>query len=98
MSSSAVAPLSSVMKQEYEKKRETICRQQEDTFTKRVQENAKYARATAEKLLLNIKEFKAAEAKKLADKDNFYVPAEPKFIVAIQIRSQKKIGPTQRRS
>lgn len=97
MSSAVVAPLSSVKKQEYEQKIEALRKQQEDAFAKRVQENAQYAKITTEKLLLNFKEFKAAEAKKLANTESFYVPAEPKFVVAVQIRSQKKIGPTPRK-
>lgn len=94
---SCVAPLSSVKKQQYEEKMNSERKKQEDAFAKRIVENAEYTKITTEKLLKEFSAFKAAEAAKMANPDAFYVPAEPKFMVACLIRSQRKIGPTPRK-
>ncbi|KAI5169349.1 large subunit ribosomal protein L7e [Pancytospora epiphaga] len=94
---SVVAPVSSIRKQEYEGKLNAALKQQEEALSKRIENNKQYARITSEKILLDIKAAKEEEAKKLASKDEFYVPAESNYIVAILVRSQKKIGPVPRK-
>ncbi|KAI4291895.1 large subunit ribosomal protein L7e [Pancytospora philotis] len=92
-----VAPVSSVRKQEYEAKVDALRQKQMDAFEKRVVSNTAHAETMTVKILENIKAQKAAEAEKMRNADSFYVPAEPNFIVAIQIRSKCNVGPAPRK-
>lgn len=97
MDSSVVAPSSAVKRSEYEQKLAAALKKQQEAFESRVVSNAQYAKTATEKILREHKARVADEQKKLAAADSFYVPAESNFLVVMQIKSQKRIGPTPKK-
>lgn len=90
-------PQSSAKREEYNRKLAALAKSREETLTKRIADNEKYAKITTEKLLREYKEYRDAEERKKISVDSFYVPAEPQFFVAIQIRSQQKMRPAPKK-
>lgn len=96
VSSEKVVPNSYLQKLEYKNKIESIKNKQMDEFNKRVEANKIYAKTQTEKLIMKYKKFKEEEEKKIRDPETFYVPAEPKFLVVVLIRSKQRVGPKAR--
>jgi len=86
-------PVSFSKVQIYQKNLEAAKNEQMAQFEKRKEKNAEYERLTTEKILRSMKQKFEEENKKKSNPEVYYAPAEPKFLVAVLIKSQIKIGP-----
>lgn len=89
-------PMSYINKTEYENMKNALKQSQEEAFAKRVAKNKEYENIVTEKLISKYKKFMKQEEAKKRDPDTYYVPAEPKFLVAVLIRSKRRVNPTIR--
>lgn len=93
-------PFSVQRKQEYLAKKNSIIAQKKEEFMNRVEDNAKYAQETTEKLLnFYYNHEKAIQKKKEEAEANntIFVPAEPEFLVIMKLRSSLRAPPKQRK-
>lgn len=96
--SSNEAPVSFARKQEVHSKIENIIKEQKEQFAQRVESNKQYAKLMTEKILKEIKSEMSEEKKKLSNTSELYVPAEPNFFIAIQLKSQIRIAPRPKKT
>ncbi|ELA41677.1 60S ribosomal protein L7 [Vittaforma corneae ATCC 50505] len=92
------SPASVARKQEIQQKIAEIVKQQKEEFKRRVEANKQYAKLMTEKILKEYKKEHTELEERLSNTSEMYVPAEPNFFVAIQIRSQIKISPRPRKT
>lgn len=96
--SSTETPVSSARRQEVQQKIESIVKQQKEEFNKRVESNKQYAKLMTEKILKEFKKEQTEFKQKMESKDTITVPAESKFFVAIQLKSQIRIAPRPKKT
>lgn len=96
--SSTEVPVSSARKQEVEKKIAEVIKKQKEEFDRRVEANKQHAKLMTEKILKEYKKEQQEIKEKLSNTNEMYVPEEPKFFVAIQLKSQIKIAPRPKKT
>lgn len=85
-------------KKAYEDKLSQTYDEQYAKMQKRKAENLANQKKVTEEIVSKIKKEILKEKKKAENKDSLYVPAEPTYIVAIQIKSMNGVNPKQKKT